>query len=248
MAEGKKTVLLYCDLIHTVEKLTDVQAGKLFKHYLRYINDLNPKIDDTLIDIVFEPIKQQLKRDLKKWDVYINKQRENGKMGGRPKNPTDSQKTQRFISEPKKAVKVKDKVTVKVKDKDINKTFNEFWILYNKKIDKKKVEAKWSKLKESDKKMILLKLPAYIKATPDIKYRKNALTYLNGESWNDEIEFKPENKSFAMGGSQNTADEAQVQKEIAETKEGYKRLMNENKDRPKYESPIKKRLQSIKPK
>lgn len=122
MATGKKTVLLYCDLIHTVEKLTDIQAGKLFKHYLRYINDQSPEADDTLIDIVFEPIKQSLKRDLRKWQIFIEKQRENGQKGGRPK----TQITQALIGKPKKAVKVTVKETVKVKVndtvKDINKT------------------------------------------------------------------------------------------------------------------------------
>ncbi len=137
---------------------------------------------------------------------------------------------------------------VEEKGKEQLRGFLSFWNLFNKKIDKKKVESKWSKLKESDKNLILLKLPAYIKSTPDIKYRKNPLTYLNGESWNDEIEFKPVSQGVTMGGSQNTADQAQIDKEIAETKEGYKRLMAENKDRPKYESPIKKRLQDIKPK
>jgi len=67
MAEDKKSVLLYCDLIHTIEKMDDVTAGQFFKHYLRYINDLNPKTDNLVVDISFESVKQNLKRDLKKW-------------------------------------------------------------------------------------------------------------------------------------------------------------------------------------
>ncbi len=41
MAEEKKGFILYSDIIHTIEKLTDEQAGKLFKHILKYVNDLN---------------------------------------------------------------------------------------------------------------------------------------------------------------------------------------------------------------
>jgi len=67
MAENKKAVLLYCDLIHTVEELEDDEAGRLFKHYLRYVNDLDPKAPDKITKLVFEPIKQNLKRDLNKW-------------------------------------------------------------------------------------------------------------------------------------------------------------------------------------
>ena len=68
MAENKKGFLLYCDLIHTVEKLDDEQAGKLFKHVLEYVNDFNPVTEDLLTQVCFEPIKQSLKRDLKKWE------------------------------------------------------------------------------------------------------------------------------------------------------------------------------------
>ncbi len=78
MADNKKSVLLYCDLIHTVEKLDNETAGELFKHYLRYINDLTPKTDNVIVDIVFEPIKQNLKRDLKKWEDTLGKRSDAG--------------------------------------------------------------------------------------------------------------------------------------------------------------------------
>ena len=61
MAEGKKSFLLYCDLIHTVKALPDDKAGLLFKHLLSYVNDDHPQTDDLIIKIAFEPIKQQLK-------------------------------------------------------------------------------------------------------------------------------------------------------------------------------------------
>lgn len=81
MATDKKSVLLYCDLIHTVEKLDDETAGKLFKHYLRYVNDLEPETDDIMVDVVFEPIKQNLKRDLKKWEGTKSERSDAGFLG-----------------------------------------------------------------------------------------------------------------------------------------------------------------------
>ena len=81
MAENKKSVLLYCDIITTVEELTDDEAGRLFKHYLRYINDLNPVAPDKLTQIVFEPIKQNLKRDLKKWEGSKETKSDAGALG-----------------------------------------------------------------------------------------------------------------------------------------------------------------------
>lgn len=81
MATDKKSVVLYCDIIHTVKELTDEEAGRLFKHYLAYINDLNPIPPDKLTQVIFEPIKQSLKRDLKKWEDKRGKRSDAGKKG-----------------------------------------------------------------------------------------------------------------------------------------------------------------------
>ena len=81
MADNKKSFLLYCDLLHTVKKLNDEQAGKLFKHVLEYVNDLNPETEDIITDLCFEPIKQSLKRDLRKYESTCKKRSEAGKKG-----------------------------------------------------------------------------------------------------------------------------------------------------------------------
>lgn len=83
MAENKKSFVLYVDLIHTVEELTDTQAGRLLKHILRYVNDKNPQPPDKLTKVAFEPIKQQLKRDLVKWESERGNRSEAGKKGMR---------------------------------------------------------------------------------------------------------------------------------------------------------------------
>jgi hypothetical protein len=77
MAKDKKGFILYCDVIHTVEKLTDEQAGKLFKHILKYVNDQDPIAEDIITEIAFEPIKQSLKRDLQKYEGIRVKNKEN---------------------------------------------------------------------------------------------------------------------------------------------------------------------------
>jgi hypothetical protein len=122
MAENKKGFVLYADLIHTIEKLPSDKAGDLFKHILRYVNDLNPLTDDMIVDLVFEPIKQQLKRDLVKWEEFRIKQSENGKLGGRPKKDMPlilNPKNPSLILESQKSLKVT--VTDTVKDKVIVK-------------------------------------------------------------------------------------------------------------------------------
>jgi len=114
MAKDKKSVLLYCDIIHTVEELDDIDAGLLFKHYLRYINDQNPDPPSKLIKIVFEPIKQNLKRDLKKWEEKSNKNSESARTRWDKNNANACERTERNA-------KHADKVTVKDNVKEINK-------------------------------------------------------------------------------------------------------------------------------
>lgn len=79
MAKNKKSFLLYCDVIHTVDQLTDEQAGHLFKHILRYVNDQDPQTDNVITKIAFEPIKQSLKRDLDKYESICKRNSDNAK-------------------------------------------------------------------------------------------------------------------------------------------------------------------------
>jgi hypothetical protein len=65
--------------------------------------------------------------------------------------------------------------------------FNVFWETYNYKVGRKKTVTKWNRLSLTTMNVILEKLPLYIESTPDIKFRKQPLTYLNGEHWLDEI-------------------------------------------------------------
>lgn len=65
-------------------------------------------------------------------------------------------------------------------------SFDEFWEKYNKKIEKKKVKAKYAKISEANRKLIKDTLDDYLKATPVIQFRKYPWKYLNDEAWNDD--------------------------------------------------------------
>jgi predicted restriction endonuclease len=64
MAEGKKSIIVYADWISIFSGLNDDEAGRLIKHFFQYVNDQNPEPPDRLTKLLFEPIKQTLKRDL----------------------------------------------------------------------------------------------------------------------------------------------------------------------------------------
>jgi hypothetical protein len=67
MAKNKTSFVLYSDSKSIIDLLSNEQAGLLLKTLFSYVNDEDPKIDNS-IALVFEMIKLQLKRDLKKWE------------------------------------------------------------------------------------------------------------------------------------------------------------------------------------
>jgi len=128
MAKNKKSFILYCDYIHTFNQLPDDVAGKLIKHLFEYVNDENPKTDELIIKAVFEPIKQQLKRDLKKYEGIQDRNRTNGAKGGRPKKPKENQENPLGLSgnpkNPKKPVTVTVTDTDTVNDNEVDISIN----------------------------------------------------------------------------------------------------------------------------
>jgi hypothetical protein len=73
------------------------------------------------------------------------------------------------------------------KSKELNIAFEIFWNLYDKKEDRPKCENKWKNLTDLERQLCIDRLPAYVKSTPDKKFRKNPATYLNNKSWENEI-------------------------------------------------------------
>jgi hypothetical protein len=93
MAKDKKSFLLYADQQSVFKQLPDEIAGQLIKHIFSYVNDENPITDNLIINIAFEPIKLQLKRDLHKYESIRERNSANARMrwdavasSGIPKN------------------------------------------------------------------------------------------------------------------------------------------------------------------
>ena len=65
--------------------------------------------------------------------------------------------------------------------------FAVFWKAFAKSADKKKCERKWRRLTKTQRQAALANVEAYVAATPEVRYRKNPLTWLNGECWQDDL-------------------------------------------------------------
>jgi hypothetical protein len=96
----------------------------------------------------------------------------------------------------------------KKQDKEIKENlFETFWNLYDKKVERKSCYNKFMKLDLKVIEKIINVVPFYVKSTPEVKYRKNPETWINGECWNDEIketEKKEEGYTLANGSKIST--------------------------------------------
>ena len=81
------------------------------------------------------------------------------------------------------------------KDNNNSESFEKFWNLYNKKIGHKKCKQIWKRINKNLHPEIFEHVKKYVESTPDINFRKNPQTYLNGECWNDEIRDSKEDNS-----------------------------------------------------
>lgn len=186
MANDKKSFILYSDQRGIFEKLSDEQAGKLIKHIYAFVNDEETKADFTT-ELAFELIRTQLNRDLDKWQ----KQREQRSLAGkasaksRQRNSTSVNERQR-----KATVNVNANVNDTVNVNEIEKYFNDWWNFYDKKVGRTKAWQKWQKLSDAERDECLKVVKDYVSVTPEVKYRKHPLTYLNGRHWEDELEVK----------------------------------------------------------
>jgi len=82
MAENKKGIIVYADWIDKFEELEDEEAGRLIKHFFRYVNDLNPEYPDRTTKLMFIDIKATLKRDLTKWEDKSPQRIEKARLAG----------------------------------------------------------------------------------------------------------------------------------------------------------------------
>jgi hypothetical protein len=85
MATGKKKIVVYADWKASFDALTNEEAGLLIKHFFAYVNDENPISENRIVQLMFEPIKATLKRDLESWETTRIQRIEAGAKGGKQK-------------------------------------------------------------------------------------------------------------------------------------------------------------------
>lgn len=203
-------VKVFGDLSATVDLLSDAEAGRLLKSLLHYINGG----EDELLGqekLVFAMLKSQIDRDSASYAAFTDKQRENGKKGGRPPKAnafSDNPKNPSLFSETQESQEEeKDKDKDKEKDKDVTGAkapsrardgrFDVFWANYPRKVGKEAARKAFSRLNMTNE--LLSQMLSAIKqqcASPQWtkdngQYIPNPATWLNQGRWEDVLPAAP---------------------------------------------------------
>jgi hypothetical protein len=159
----------------------------------QFLNE-DPKELSFIAKLCYESQRHSIESSVKGW-IRVNK---TDILGNILTDPTIGPTTDPMIDpmiDPKEE-KEKDKVEVKEENnivffdaEIIEFSFDDFWSLYPNKTNKKKAQEKFSKLTKEQKQKIELHLPYFINNKPFKDYNHpHAITYLNQERYNDEIQ------------------------------------------------------------
>jgi len=77
MAKDKSKIVFYTDWGNIFNALPKEQAGELIQHLCKYVNDENPPELPGLLNVVWIPMRDALKRDLRKYEAVCDKNKEN---------------------------------------------------------------------------------------------------------------------------------------------------------------------------
>ena len=217
---ARESFLMYLSFEELLMRLTPDELRLMMLAIFRYHRggELPDFDDNRVLDMCWQSLKSDFDRDAEKYQAVCERNRKNGIRGGRPaktqenpKNPLGFDKTQENPKEPKKPdtdtdtdtdTDVLNTISTETQQQSLFETcltFDEFWNMYGKKIERVKCEKIYAKIKEDDREKIKQHVPVYVASTPDPKYRKNPQTYLNGQCWNDEIITESDNRNATSG-------------------------------------------------
>lgn len=97
----KKSLLLYYDYQQHFNFLTDEQLGRIIRSMLEYeIDGVFPEFDEPILKMTFSFIKSNLDRDKQKYLEKCEKNTENGKKGGRPRQNQSNEQVKITAEQP----------------------------------------------------------------------------------------------------------------------------------------------------
>ena len=90
----KDNFLLKTSQISVFNELSNEDAGKLIKGIFEYVKTKEIKLEGYL-KVIFIPIKEEIDKNEEKYELICERNKNNGKLGGRPKNSEKPKETQK---------------------------------------------------------------------------------------------------------------------------------------------------------
>lgn len=200
-------VMLYIDSCEVVHHLSDEDAGKIFKAITEYVCEQQlPKLEGALMSLFFV-FKNQIDRNRKNYEELCERNREKAQnhwktvkkqavatkidqdepehttvCSGMPQhtdvclnnlNPNDNTNI------------INNSIDVLSEFEDMDDlSFEHLWDIYGKKEGKiESLRALWLSLPIEERKKAMAFVPMYVASTPDVKYRKYLINFLNQRTW-----------------------------------------------------------------
>ena len=131
----KNSFVIYTDYMEQVELLTMEQRGILFTSIMAYASEKELPDMDGMTKMAFSFIKATMDRDMEKYRQTVEKRKEAGKLGGRPKADSSSEKQDKAKKPDNDSVNDNDNVNVNDK-KTYTCAFEALWDAYPRKKEK----------------------------------------------------------------------------------------------------------------
>ena len=96
----KKSFILYLDNLNVLDELSDEEAGQLFKAIKQYQTDKTINLTG-LMKALFIQFQTNFDKNDEEYNSIVERNRENGKKGGRPKTQNNPKNPSGFLENPK---------------------------------------------------------------------------------------------------------------------------------------------------
>ena len=200
-------VMLYFDNFEVVHHLTDEEAGKLFKNIADYACGIEPTDLGGALMSLFCMFKTQIDRNRNKYEELCNRNREKAKLrwskskSDPPNAETDNTSASQGMPQHTEVCLtnhnnnsnsnisndvVNTSIITNATDGIIEDelSFDRLWNIYGKKEgNETELRGLWNGLSYEDKKRVIEFVPKYVKATPEIRYRKYLSNFLKQRIW-----------------------------------------------------------------
>ena len=203
-------VMLYLDNCEAVHHLSDEEAGKLFKCIAEYACGQEPSLLEGPLMSLFCMFRTQMERNRKNYAELCDKNKKKAQLrwqkvnqqeatdekareehaaasAGIPQN-TDAclnSSNHNYNSNKNDDVSNTSIIQVLSDGEDFDElSFDHLWELYGKKEgNKESLRATWLNLPVEDRRKAMEYVPLYVSSTPDVKYRKYLVNFLNQRIW-----------------------------------------------------------------